>query len=100
MPISQFSAGLQRVISFLPGTYATSLFRNHAMRGAIGAMREEGVPEKAIEELMDVVDCNVYFFGNKVPEVAMYLILGLAIAALLSVYVMLNVMRVKKAKSE
>ena len=100
MPISQFSAGLQRVISFLPGTYATSLFRNHAMRGAIGAMREEGVPEKAIEELMDVVDCNVYFFGNKVPEVAMYLILGLAIAALLGVYILLNVMRVKKAKSE
>ena len=49
---------------------------------------------------MDVVDCNVYFFGNKVPEVAMYLILGLAIAALLGVYILLNVMRVKRAKSE
>ncbi|MBQ4053711.1 MAG: ABC transporter permease, partial [Clostridia bacterium] len=30
MPISSFSNGLQKVISFLPGTYGTSLFRNHA----------------------------------------------------------------------
>ena len=100
MPISQFSEGLQRVISVLPGTYATSLFRNHAMRGAIEAMTDEGVPETAIKELMDVVDCNVYFFGNKVPEGAMYLIVVLTIALLLGVYVLLNVLRVKKAKSE
>ena len=33
MPISQFSKGLQRVISFLPGTYGTSLLRNHTLRG-------------------------------------------------------------------
>ena len=34
MPVSSFSEGVQKVISFLPGTYGTSLLRNHAMRGA------------------------------------------------------------------
>ena len=100
MPISQFSEGLQRVISFLPGTYATSLFRNHSMRGALEAMEEEGVPSEAIAELMDVVDCNVYFFDNKVGEGTMYLILILTIALLLGAYVLMNVMKTKKAKAK
>ena len=100
MPISQFSEGLQTLISFLPGTYATSLFRNHAMRGAIEAMSEEGVPDVAINDLMDAVDCNVYFFGNKVGEGAMYLILILTVALLLGAYILMNVMRTKKAKSK
>ena len=47
MPISSFSSGLQKVISFLPGTYGTALMRNHAMQGALAEMEkiflEEGV---------------------------------------------------------
>ncbi|MFR5889679.1 MAG: hypothetical protein ACLUFM_01590 [Lachnospiraceae bacterium] len=38
MPISSFGSGLQRVISFLPGTYGTSLLRNHTLRGAFAEM--------------------------------------------------------------
>ncbi len=34
MPVSSFSSGLQKVISFLPGTYGTGLVRNHALNGA------------------------------------------------------------------
>ena len=34
MPISSFGDGLVKVLQCLPGTYATSLLRNHAMRGA------------------------------------------------------------------
>ena len=33
MPISSFSQGLQDVVMFLPGTYGTSLMRNHALGG-------------------------------------------------------------------
>ena len=61
-------------------------------------MEAEGVPKVAIDDLMDVVDCNVYFFDNKVGEGAMYLILILTVALLLGVYVLMNVMRTKKAK--
>jgi hypothetical protein len=69
------------------------------MRGAIEAMSEEGVPDVAINDLMDAVDCNVYFFGNKVGEGAMYLILILTVALLLGAYILMNVMRTKKAKT-
>ena len=44
MPISQFSEGLQKLISFLPGTYGTSLLRNHALRGVFGEMETQGFP--------------------------------------------------------
>lgn len=96
MPISQFPEGLQKVISFLPGTYGTSLLRNHAMRGALEQMKEQGIPVEAVEELRDVVDCNLYFFEKQVSVSTMYLILGVSIAVLLGVYVLLNIWQKKR----
>ncbi len=75
MPISSFGTGLQRVISFLPGTYGTSLLRNHALRGVYAEMKEQGYPAEVIEGIRDSIDCNLYFFGNKVSAPVMYLIL-------------------------
>ena len=98
MPISQFSEGLQRVISFLPGTYGTSLLRNHAMRGVMEAMRDEGVPEAMVTELRDMVDCNLYFFEKSVPAGAMYAVLGGAVVILIGVYVLLNARKIKKGR--
>ena len=66
MPISQFSEGLQKVISFLPGTYGTSLLRNHALRGVFEEMGAQGFPREVVEAIKDSVDCNLYFFGSKV----------------------------------
>lgn len=90
MPISQFGEGLQTVISFLPGTYATSLLRNHAMRGALAELENVGYPQTVIESIRDGVDCNLYFFGSRVEEWAMYLILVATILLLVGVYVALN----------
>ncbi len=98
MPISSFSDGLQDVLLFLPGTYGTSLFRNHALRGALSEMRNEGVPDEAIEQLRNMLDCNLYFFDNKVSEPVMYLVLGLTVTALVAIYVLMNVLR--KVKKE
>ena len=95
MPISSFSDGLQKVISFLPGTYGTSLFRNHAMRGALEALGEEGIPEKVIDGLRDAVDCNIYFFDTKVEPYVMYIVLFVSIALLVGGYILLNVFRKK-----
>ena len=64
MPISQFSEGLQTVISFLPGTYATSLFRNHAMNGALDALADKGIPVDAVDAIRDVVDCTHSFLNS------------------------------------
>lgn len=98
MPISQFSEGLQKLISFLPGTYGTSLLRNHALRGVFGEMEAQGFPAEAVETIRDAVDCNLYFFGDRVEPGAMYAILGGAVVVLIAVYVLLNVLRGAKQK--
>ena len=96
MPISQFSKGLQRVICFLPGTYGTSLLRNHAMRGVYKEMSTLGFPSEIIEAIKDSVDCNLYFFGNKVEVGMMYLILGGSVALFVAIYILMNVKRGRK----
>lgn len=98
MPISQFSVGLQRVISFLPGTYGTSLLRNHALRGVFEEMGTLGFPKEVIEGIRDSIDCNLYFFGEKVGTETMYLILCGSIAVLIAAYVLINALAGRKAK--
>lgn len=98
MPISQFSEGLQKLISFLPGTYGTSLLRNHALRGVFGEMETQGFPAEAVETIRDAVDCNLYFFGDRVEPGSMYAVLGGAVVVLIAVYVLLNVLRGAKQK--
>ena len=98
MPISQFSEGLQKVLGFLPGTYGTSLLRNHALRGVFAEMEHQGFPNEVVEGIRDSIDCNLYFFGDKVETGTMYLILGGTVAALIAVYVLINVVAGRKAR--
>lgn len=97
MPISQFGGTVQRVVSFLPGTYGTSLLRMHAMRGVFREMARLGFPSDLIVGIQDSIDCNLYFFGEKVSTPAMYLILCGTIVLLIAVYVLLN-LRKKAAR--
>lgn len=90
MPISNFSSGLQKTLSFLPGTYGTSLLRNHAMRGVFEEMRNSGFPEEVVQMIRDGVDCNLYFFDNKVCIGAMYGVLCGSVAVLVGIYVLIN----------
>ena len=90
MPISGFSEGLRKVLSFLPGTYGTSLLRNHAMRGALREMGEASVPEAILTAVRDSVDCNIYFFGDRVETYVMYLVLGGYAALLFAAFVLIN----------
>jgi multidrug/hemolysin transport system permease protein len=97
MPISQFGAGLQKVLSFLPGTYGTALFRSHALNGALARLVQDGVSETAVQELSKTFDCNVYFFSNAVPVWAAYVVVGVSVAILIGVYVLMYVVK-KKGK--
>lgn len=90
MPISSFSTGLQHVIMFLPGTYGTSLVRNHSLRGVIDELGSQGIPKPFLKSMKDVLDCNLYFFDNRVSIATMYLILILTVALLVLVYILLN----------
>lgn len=90
MPISNFGTGLQRVLSFLPGTYGTSLLRNHAMGGAFAEMKKLGFPGEVVKAIRDSVDCNLYFFDHQVSGTQMYLILVGSILLLVGLYVVIN----------
>ena len=98
MPISQFGEGLQKVLSFMPGTYGKSLLRNHAMRGVFAEMERCGFPAEVVESIRDSVDCNLYFLADRsrpVGEGTMYLILGGSVVLLIAVYVAMNLWKKK-----
>lgn len=96
MPISSFGEGLKRILSFLPGTYGTSLIRNHTMRGVLAEIQKQGAAERVIEELGNALDCNIYFFDHKVEITEMYGILVAAAAILLAVYILFNALKKEK----
>lgn len=89
MPISQFGEGLKTVLGFLPGTYGTALFRNHAMRGALAELSASGVPNEVVDSMRDMVDCNVYCLDHSVSIPAMLAILAGSIILLVAVYILL-----------
>lgn len=93
MPISSFGEGLQKALGFLPGTYGTSLVRNHSLRGVFAEMSNIGFPNEAVEGIKNSIDCNLYFFGSKVEIWQMYLILALADLVLIGVYILINALR-------
>lgn len=92
MPISQFGEGLQKVLSFLPGTYGTALIRSHSLNGVFREMSALGFPDEVVEGIKKSIDCSVYFFGNKVTEGGMYAILGGSVALLIGIYILMNIL--------
>lgn len=98
MPISQFGSTLQNILAFLPGTYGTSLIKQHALNGAFKEMSSIGMPAEVINGIKDSVDCNLYFFGLKVHTGVMYAIMLGSILLLIGAFVLLNIVRKKKQK--
>ena len=90
MPISNFAPGLQKVLSFLPGTYGTALLRSHAMNGAFLELEKRNVPEAVLNDLRSGVDCSIEFFGSPVPAGAMYTVLIGAVVLMMAVYILLS----------
>ena len=85
MPISSYGKVLQNLMAFLPGTYGTSLIRNHMMNGALDSLSEQ-LPSEAIKAMKDSVDVNLYFFDNSVEVWQMYLILLSFIVLFIALY--------------
>lgn len=95
MPISSFSDGLQKVLLFLPGTYGTSLVRNHTLGGVLAEMEEQGIPGVVVDSMRDAIDCNLYFFDEKVQISEMYIVIGVTVVLLVGVYILLNTLKKK-----
>ena len=66
MPISNFGSGLQKALSYLPSTYATSLIKNHMLHGVFREMERKHYPDEMVEVIRDTLDCNPVFHGNVV----------------------------------
>ena len=98
MPISSFSEGLQKVISFLPGSYGTSLLRNHALRGVVQEMATQGFPTEVVEAIRDSVDCNLYFFDHRVELGGMYTVLIASIVVLIGLFIVMTLLSQRKRR--
>lgn len=97
MPLSQFSPWLRNILMFLPGTYATSLIKNHSLVGVTSSLLDEGFPIEVVKGIRDSIDYNIYFFNHQVPVFVMYLVTIISISVLLIAYVFINVIKAKKA---
>ncbi len=88
MPLSSFSYGLRNVVMFLPGTYGTGLFRNHATNGVLNEISKTA--PQTITGIKDSIDCNLYFFDTQVQTFTMYAVVIASIAVLITAYVLIN----------
>lgn len=93
MPISNFGSGLQKVLSYLPGTYGTSLIKNHMLNGVYKEMADIGMPSEAVTVIRNTLDCNPVFRGHVVGVTQMYLIMAGSILVFGAAYLLIIMIR-------
>ena len=96
MPISHFSKGLQTVLSFFPGTYGTSLVRNHALSGVFLELENKKLPAEVITELKKLADCELQFFDASVEVWQSYVVIIGAILLLIGGFIAYAVLSSRK----
>ena len=99
MPISNFGPGLRRVLSFLPGTYGTSLLKNHLLGGVFDEMSSVGFTEEAITGIRESIDCRLFFFDREVKTPVMFAILVGAVVFFTGLFVLFHILS-KKEKTK
>ena len=97
MPINSYNSGLKNVIMFTPGTYCTSLIRNHSLAGAFKEMSDW--PIEAIKSIKDGIDCNLYLFNKQISIAGMYGIFLITILVLITIYIVINIVNGRKCKT-
>lgn len=93
MPIKSFGDGLRNALMFLPGTYGTSLIRNHSLNGVFAEMENVGFPPEVMNGIKESIDCRLNFFGTSVEQWVMYLVLIGSVVLLIGIYILLNVLK-------
>ena len=96
MPISNFAEGLQKAMSYLPGTYGTSLIKNHMLQGVFEEMKTQGFPVEVVTGIADSLDCNPVFRGTVVEPSIMILIMLGTIVILGGIYLLMTALPEKK----
>lgn len=89
MPISNFSTGLQKILSYLPGTYGTSLIKNHMLHGIFTELSDSGFPDDVVTAIADSLDCNPVFHGHVVGVGEMVVIMVASVVILGMIYLLM-----------
>ena len=100
MPISSFGIGLQHFLSFMPGTYGTSLLRNHMLAGIFREMSSIGFPDVVVTGIGASIDCSPQLFDRVVSVGGMYAILGGAIVLFTALYILFGVLAGRRASAK
>lgn len=98
MPISSFPESLQNVLKFLPGTYGTSLLRNHMMRGVFAEMESIGFPGEVMTGIRDGIDCNLFFGDTSVSVTSMAAIMIASVILFTGLFVSFNMLFGKRER--
>ena len=98
MPISQFGSGLQKALSYLPGTYGTSLLKNHMLRGIFTEMESENLPDELITAVKETLDCSPQFNGNVVSVTQMVIIMAGSILVLGGIFLIITIVNDKRKR--
>lgn len=96
MPVSNFGDGLQKFLSYLPGTYGTSLLKNHMLRGVFAQMKEDGFSKQSVTEIAKSLDCRPMFRGEVVSTQEMIAVMAASILILGAVYLVMTAIFVKR----
>lgn len=89
MPISQFTPAVRTFIKFLPGTYGTSLIRNHLLKSLFTKLGTK-VPVDVMNVIHQSFDISFTLMGYTVTQTMMYLIMIFTCVILLLIYISLN----------
>ena len=92
MPISNFSDGLQKGMSYLPSTYGTSMLKNHMLRGVFEEMKASGFPDEVVTGIADSLDCNPVFRNHVVTMTEMLMIMLGAVIIFGIIYLVISAM--------
>ena len=99
MPISQFGSFLQKVLGFLPSTYATTFIRDGYEKGVLNALQNEcGFPMQIVRGISENFDINLTFFGKDVPFWVSGLVLLCSVLILIGIYILISSNIIKKRK--
>ena len=96
MPVSNFGDGLQKFLSYLPGTYGTSLLKNHMLRGVFAQMTEDGFSKQSVTEIAKSLDCRPMFRGEVVSTQETIAVMAASILILGAVYLVVTAIFIKR----
>ena len=89
MPISTMGSGMQTFTAFLPGTYATILFRQGFLNGVLNEMSKT-LPNEMINGIAEGFDVRMLFFGNNVSTLALILVITISTFVLLGIFLLIS----------